>query len=164
MTTIRRRSCSEVDVQRMQADAVFAEIDTDGDGFITRAELTADHLGRGGTEEDANEEFDGLDTDKDGKLTKEEFRMAFPELRRRAEADKMFAEIDTDGDGFLTREEAIAYFTKEGVTGERAGWSSGIFDFTKWGQTEEERANELFDRLDTDKDGKLSKEEFRAAF
>ena len=69
------------DLQRMQtqaqADAVFAEIDTDGDGVITRAELTADHLGRGGTEEEANEEFDQLDTDKDGKLTKEEFRAAF---------------------------------------------------------------------------------------
>ena len=72
---------TEVDVEHMQrqaeADATFAEIDTDGDGFITRAELTADHLGRGGTEEDANEEFDQLDTDKDGKLSKEEFRAAF---------------------------------------------------------------------------------------
>ena len=29
------------------------------------------------TEEDANEEFDGLDIDKDGKLSKEEFREAF---------------------------------------------------------------------------------------
>ena len=48
---------------------LFAEIDTDGDGFITREELTADHLGRGGTEEEANEEFDQLDTDKDGKLS-----------------------------------------------------------------------------------------------
>ena len=34
-------------------------------------------MGRGGTEEEANEEFDQLDTDEDGKLTKEEFRAAF---------------------------------------------------------------------------------------
>ena len=101
-------------------------------------------MGRGGTEKEANAEFDQLDTDKDGKLTKEEFRMAFPELRRRAAADATFAEIDTDGDGFLSRAEVIAFQTKQGST--------------------EERANELFDKLDTNKDGKVSKEELRKAF
>ena len=81
---------TKVDVERMkleakqaEADAVFAEIDTDGDGFITREGIAyhTTELEQGYTEEEAkeeaNEEFDELDTDKDGKLTKEEFRAAF---------------------------------------------------------------------------------------
>ena len=84
---------TKVDVERMEAerereaelqrqaevDAFFAEIDTDGDGFITRAEYIAYHTTeeQGGTEEEANGTFDQLDTDKDGKLSKEEIRAAF---------------------------------------------------------------------------------------
>ena len=70
------------DLQRMQrqaeADAMFAEIDTDGDGFLTREEVIVYITTKqGGTEEEANGTFDQLDTDKDGKLSKEEFRAAF---------------------------------------------------------------------------------------
>ena len=74
---------TKVDVERMQleerqaeADAVFAEIDTDGDGFLSRAEVIAYITKQGGTEDRANEDFDKLDTDKDGKVSKEELRKA----------------------------------------------------------------------------------------
>ena len=60
-----------------QADNMFAEIDTDGDGFLSRAEVTEYIKRQGGTEDEANEEVDELDTNKDGKLSKEEFRAAF---------------------------------------------------------------------------------------
>ena len=51
----------------------------DGDGGLTREEYIAYHTTeeQGYTEEEANEEFDDLDTDKDGKISKEEFREAF---------------------------------------------------------------------------------------
>ena len=62
---------------KAEADAMFAEIDKDGDGFLSRAEVIADITKQGGTEELANEQFDGLDIDKDGKLSKEEFLEAF---------------------------------------------------------------------------------------
>ena len=81
---------------------MFAEIDTDGDGFITREEVIVYITKQGGTEEQANGTFDQLDTDKDGKVSKEEFRF------RGILACGMFADIDTDGDGGLTRGE-IAY-------------------------------------------------------
>ena len=68
----RRASCGEA-----QADATFAEIDTDGDGFLSRAEVIADITKRGGTEEQANATFDKLDTDKDGKSRRRNFRNAF---------------------------------------------------------------------------------------
>ena len=79
---------TKVDVERMQleerqaeadaqADAIFAEIDTDGDGFLTREEVIVYITKQGGTEEQASGTFDQLDTDKDGKVSKEELRAAF---------------------------------------------------------------------------------------
>ena len=59
------------------AEALFAEIDKDGDGFLSRAEVIAYITKQGGTEEEANEQFDGLDIDKDGKLSKEKLLEAF---------------------------------------------------------------------------------------
>ena len=56
---------------------MFAKIDTDGDGLLSRAEVTEYIMKQGGTEDEANEEFDKLDTSKDGTLSKEEFRAAF---------------------------------------------------------------------------------------
>jgi hypothetical protein len=47
--------------------------------------------------------FARLDTDKDGKLTKEEFSAG----RRPEEANKWFSERDADGDGFVTRDEFL---------------------------------------------------------
>ena len=44
---------------------MFAEIDTDGDGFLTREEVIAYITKQGGTEEQANGTFDQLDTDKE---------------------------------------------------------------------------------------------------
>ena len=60
-----------------QADAMFAEIDTDDDGFLTREEVIVYITKQGGTEEQANGTFDQLDTDKDGKVSKAELRAAF---------------------------------------------------------------------------------------
>ena len=67
-----------------QNKAMFAAIDTDGDGFITHAELTAYYTKEfGDTEEDAKEEaksmIERFDANKDGKISKEEFRKAFKE-------------------------------------------------------------------------------------
>ena len=62
--------------RQAEADAVFAEIDTDDDGFLTREEVIVYITKRGGTEEQASGTFDRLDTDKDGKVSKEEFRRA----------------------------------------------------------------------------------------
>ncbi len=44
--------------------------------------------------------FAKFDTDKDGRISKEEMR---------AGTDKMFAEVDTNKDGFISKEEADAH-------------------------------------------------------
>jgi hypothetical protein len=71
--------------------------------------------------------FGKLDADKDGKLTREEFRKVFEHLapnpileklgdRRDALADRMFDRLDKDKDGKLTKEEFKEF---NGVGGNR---------------------------------------------
>ena len=58
---------------------------------------------------------------------------------------KSFKQVDTDGDGFISKAEAVAYYTSDEM------------GFTK---TE---ALEMFDEQDIDKDGQLSRAEWKAA-
>ena len=67
--------------------------------------------------------------------------------RKQAEADADFTAIDTDGDGFVTYAELSAYYT--------------ILAASRGGQRE---AKSMIDHFDANKDGKISKEEFRKAY
>ena len=51
------------------------------------------------------ERFAAIDTNKDGKISPEEFFAAFPNMKEAA-----FAAIDTDGDGFISLDEWLAFF------------------------------------------------------
>lgn len=78
--------------------ASFEELDTDGDGVLTRAELQAPALDR----------FSAADADGDGALSPDEMT-AMAEGRRaeRAERmiDRLFDRRDIDGDGLLQFDE-----------------------------------------------------------
>lgn len=110
----------------------FEQLDTDGDGFITKADLQAAHEAR-------------------------------------------FAKNDTDGDGFLSAEELEARTEK---MGKRKGGGEGQSDRKKarmmrymdengdgkiaLSEIPTDRMERMIDKLDTDEDGKVSKEEFEA--
>ncbi len=76
----------------------FAEIDADGDGKVTPAEIDTWRSAR----------MAGLDTDGDGMLSKEEVKASI-QARMEARADRMvegmFAARDSDGDGKLSAPE-----------------------------------------------------------
>jgi hypothetical protein len=55
----------------------------------------------------ADKFIEKLDTDKDGKISKEEFETA---------KEKHFAAMDANNDGALTKEEILAYWDKEHAT------------------------------------------------
>lgn len=101
----------------------------------------------------SREEFDAprqarikaLDPDGDGVITLEEMKTRMgEEARKRAEAqaERIFARIDADGDGKISAAEALAA-NSHGRPGPDLG--------------------RVFERLDGDKDGAISKEEFDRA-
>lgn len=63
------------------AAAVFAEIDTDGSGSITPAELSCRLSDLGFEEEEITQLFITLDTDGDGNITEEEFVKGFEQYQ-----------------------------------------------------------------------------------
>lgn len=71
----------------------FAELDVDGDGEITDADLTAAREAR----------FADLDTDGNGSVSRDEF-IASASTRAGERAGEMFDRLDADGDGALSED------------------------------------------------------------
>lgn len=99
----------------------FEEIDLNGDGEVTREEMTRHRQAR----------FASADTDGDGKLSPAEMEAAAME-RMKARVANMIERFDTDGDGFLSADE----------------------------MPRPKRGDRMFDRVDADDNGSISREEF----
>ncbi len=110
--------------------------------------------------------FDRFDTDKDGRISKEEMR---------AGTDKIFAEADTNKDGFVSKEEMEAHHKAmhdkmRGAMRDRmqerwkAADKDGDGSLSK-AEVDAAKMTHLsrdFDKLDKNKDGKLTPDEIRA--
>lgn len=149
--------------------AFLAELDEDGDGSL---EMRQRRRGLAGDEGEAKRAFPG-DTDGDG---------AF-EL---AEAQALFTRFDENRDGVLTEEELPARPERHGRFGHgmhhrgghaehllrldtdgdrsvsRAEWDAHVAKRQGDREEREERRSEMFDRLDANGDGELSREELEA--
>merc|ERR1719453_900637 len=108
---------------KSDAEAIFAIIDVNGDGAISRGELLKHLTNAGYTETAVNNIFDKLDTNQDGVLSKEELTeglLKYSPLRSapglgnynaqfieeiHADADALYAALDVDNDGKITKEE-----------------------------------------------------------
>lgn len=111
----------------------FEELDTNGDGKITREEMDARRL----------ERIKAMDPNGDGVITLDEMKAHAGDMaRQRAEqmAEKMFTNLDADKDGKLSAAEALA-----GRMGGKRG------------------ADKMFGMVDRDDDGAISKDEFDRA-
>jgi Ca2+-binding EF-hand superfamily protein len=86
---ISRTEFASYDQQR------FSKMDANGDGVISLNELSTD----GDGDRDASDKFKKLDTDGDGKLSATE---------QKTGCDAKFTTLDTDGDGYISQSEMMA--------------------------------------------------------
>ena len=152
--------CNEVE---QDAAAVFAIIDVNGDGSITRKELSV-HLTKAGYNDKAiGVLFDKLDTDGDDEISLEELQtgfMRYTPLREapglgaynakfieeiHADADALFAAIDVDGNGSIEKAELQEHLKR-----------TSKYSFKAIGN--------IFRMLDVNKDGGIERAELRDAF
>lgn len=93
-----------------EAQAARPEIDADGDGVFTRAEV----------QKGAEAMFAALDANHDGKLD-----MADRQAHRATMRGRMFDRIDSDHDGRITRDEFLADRDSDGPDGDGADGPDG---------------------------------------
>jgi Ca2+-binding EF-hand superfamily protein len=153
-------------------DKLFEELDTDKDGFLDGKELgTASakvtEEGKRQAKAVAEEEFNALDKDSDKKLTAEEL----------GETRKGYLESDADKSGSLNLDEYAAAKEKAGAAAaqkaneaemkkqadERWKGMDKDGDGKLTGDEIPERMKGALDKIDTDKDGSISREEMDKA-
>jgi len=90
-------------------DSAFGAVDSNKDGFVTRAEIVAMQTKelqalKTRQQQQLDAEFKKLDTDKNGSLSLAEFKAAMPPLPAAA-PDAPLARLDTNKDGKVSRDE-----------------------------------------------------------
>ena len=100
----------------------------------------------------AQQLFQKIDTDGDGRITKDEMKASAPKggSRPGPSIDSLFSQIDTDGDGGIDETENQAFL--ESAKSRRHGPpdAAGM-------------ARKMFEKADSNGDGKITKEELEAA-
>ncbi|WP_242112184.1 EF-hand domain-containing protein [Luteimonas aquatica] len=108
------------------------------------------------------EHFDQIDADKDGKLSAQERAQAHRGMRRGG-AGKWREALDTDKDGRISQAEAAANPRLAERFAELDTDRNGYLDREDFRARMAKRQAECFVKADADKDGKLSPEEFAGA-
>lgn len=166
-------------------DKMFAKIDADGDGSLTKTELEA-AAPKDGKGPDASRMIEDFDADGDGALSKTEMdagfkkiddkmRSTFLQLQEEAsgESEDLFAALDSDEDGSISKTELEAgKETLREAFGPPPGRGPGGPPPMNAAETEDEEGDDttsassstskVFDELDTNEDGTVSASEFAA--
>merc|ERR1739838_53218 len=141
--TVGRDMAGASDAELREAFKLF---DIDGDGVITIDELKSliSKVGGDMSEADAAALIHAADKDGNMGIDFSEFAKLWEALHGEGEAEirKEFSKLDTDNSGFITKDEMVAVIGA-GFTGDKM-----------------EEAKAAIDKLDVDKDGKVSYPEF----
>jgi len=102
--------------ENQRGEKVFAKMDTDSDGAISKAEFEAFKEGKtnkNGEPVDGAKRFEKLDANSDGKITEAEFKEAQENKPQRAEGpkdgSKMFEKMDSDKNNLVDFSEFKAF-------------------------------------------------------
>jgi len=137
-----------------------ASLDANSDGSIDRAEAAKSPR--------LLERFDAIDTNKDGKLSKEEMPRRGDHAGKRGPRDggprEAMAKLDADKDGRISRAESAAGEGRFATRfDEMDANKDGYVDRTDHELRSKQRKDEWFASADTNKDGQLSRAEVDAA-
>ncbi|MES2119964.1 MAG: EF-hand domain-containing protein [Pseudomonadota bacterium] len=178
MTKIETRAEVPTQIQQM-----FAKLDANKDGFISKQESDAARgqmagkIAKAAKKFDGNKVFDRLDTNKDGTITQAEAdavqkaRVAAKGGQAKGDSSRLFARVDANKDGSITRAEFAAIATRMNARLEKAALGRGNMaerffetaDANKDGKVSAAEAQQValqrFDRADLNRDGKLTPEE-----
>jgi Ca2+-binding EF-hand superfamily protein len=134
-------------------DQLIKEYDRNGDGFLQRNEVPRWLRDR----------FDQLDTNKDGKLSREELQKGIVHLQpRKGPSDMVFVLIEmSDYDEECVSELQQIYDVLRQMDANHNGKIEAEELKTMRQRLLEERVDRLLEELDTNHDGKISKEEAR---
>ena len=148
-----------------QSDAAAAKptrasLDANSDGSIDRAEAAKSPR--------LLEKFDAIDTNKDGKLSKEEMPRRGDRAGKHGPRDggprQAMAKLDTDKDGRISRAESAAGEGKFATRFDQMDVNKdGYVDRADHELRSKQRKDEWFASADTNKDGQLSRAEVDAA-
>ena len=153
---------------------LIARVDTNGDGMITRQELTNSRIGSlsSGIATSIAPLFDQIDIDGSGWIDYNEFSKTFEGMATDSTLHRIFSTLDTDGDGVISRLEAInggINHLNVGIAASIAPLfdqididASGWIDYSEFSKTFEGMATDstlhrIFSTLDTDGDGVISR-------
>jgi len=134
-----------------EADEIFAYVDKNSDGVISLEELRDHLMGDMGYAKEYTEYlFASIDTDSDGEITKEEMRFAFYNF----EALSMYMTLGMGGSDITNRNAFKKLARKNSSTSPETRDKLLVDDL----------ADLIFDIIDTDSSGEISKEELRTHF
>jgi Ca2+-binding EF-hand superfamily protein len=138
---------------RIDVDRLIKEYDKNGDGFLQRDEVPG-YL---------REHFDKLDTNKDGKLSREELEQGAALLQpKRQPSDVVFILIEmSDSDESCASELQRIYDVLRKLDKNNTGKIDPAALKAVRLELVEERVDAIIKELDTNKDGKISRDEAR---
>jgi len=150
-TNVDTTTSSSIDILD-EVDSIFDCVDTNGDGVITLEELKAHLVDQMGyTEEYTTYLFDSIDTDSNGSISKQEMSFAFYNF----EALSMYMTFGVGG-ADITKRKAFKDLARNN-SGEFSGESRDKLLL-------KDLADLIFDMIDTDKSGEISKDELKNHF
>lgn len=178
-----RQRNGESDPAAALKDKVFTTADQNGDGAISQDELTTMLADSGQDGTDVAQMFAALDANQDGSISKSESDTAIDEAGRQRHAQgappppppsdtssssettsstTIFDAMDTNEDGTVSASELLAALAS-GKSSSSDSSSSDSSSSTSSASADSSAVTKIFDAMDTNEDGSVSKAELEAA-